>query len=367
MAFNTTRVGAPIDEIETPALLIDLDKFEANIERMARFFEGVTANLRPHAKTHKTPIIAHKQIAAGAHGITCAKLSEAEVMAKAGIRDILIANQIIGESKILRLMGLTRHTDIIVAVDNMQNAQDLSDAASACKTTLNTIIEVDVGMTRSGTRSLDDSVRLARALSTLPGLRFRGIMGYEGHTVYIPDLEKRRAEASKANHLLVETRDAIVGSGMPVEIVSAGGTGTYDIAGTCPGITEIQAGSYIMMDTKYQAVEGLRFEQALTLLATVISRPTKDRAVLDVGLKGITKEFGMPTIKEITGAEISHLSEEHAKVDLNNPSRDLKAGDKVELIPSHCCTTINLHDTYYGIRNGAVETVWDIAARGGFV
>ncbi len=367
VGFNNTRVGMPLDEIETPALIIDLDAMESNLATMSQFFESLTAKLRPHAKTHKCPVIAHKQIEAGAIGITCAKVSEAEVMINAGIKDVLIANQVIQRSKIQRLVGLARHSNVIVAVDNEQNAQDLSDAACSVGASLNTIIEVDVGMTRAGTRSVEESAALSRLISSLPGLRFKGIMGYEGHAQFIEDKEQRKDVVKVANELLIQHRDAILHTGIAVDLVSAGGTGSHDVAGVFPGITEIEAGSYVFMDARYKTIQGDQFKQALSLLTTVVSRPSKDRAVLDAGLKSVTKEFGTPPIKNLEGAGIIHLSEEHSKVELINPSKDLKVGDKVEIIPSHGCTTINLHDKYYGIRDGAVEAIWDIAARGAFI
>lgn len=367
MEFNKTRVGMTIDEIETPALLIDLDAMEANLAAMSEFFSKLPAKLRPHAKTHKCPAIAHKQLDAGAIGITCAKVSEAEVMINAGIKDVLIANQVVQKSKIERLVGLSRHSNAIVACDSPENARDLSAAARAFGARLNVIIEVDVGMTRAGTRSAAESVALARLLSSLPGLQFRGMMGYEGHTQFIEDAEERKRAIHEANAVLVSHRDAVQNDGIAVEIVSAGGTGSHDTAGVYPGITEIEAGSYVFMDARYNPIQGAKFKPALTLLSTVVSRPSKNRAVLDAGLKAITKEFGTPPIKDVEGAEIVHLSEEHAKVELSDASRDLRAGDKVQIIPSHGCTTINLHDKYYGIRNGVVEVVWDIAARGAFV
>jgi len=356
-------VGIHKWEIDTPALVIDLDAMERNIRRMADYFASRPAKLRPHAKTHKCPIIAHKQLDAGARGITCAKLGEAEVMAASGIKDILIANQIVGKEKISRLAALARHTDVIVAVDNPSNLRDLSEAACVFNSEIGVVVEVDVGMGRCGTRSTDETVSLSRLAESLKGIRFRGLMGYEGHCVFIQDRQERVDKCHLANRMLVEAAEAVRRAGLEVEIVSGGGTGTYDITGDYPGITEVEAGSYVLMDARYRGILQ-EFEPALTVLTTVVSRPTEDIAITDAGMKAVTSEFGMPVVKDVLGAEVIKLSEEHGKLQLAGDARDLKPGDKIELIPSHGCTTINLHDFYFAVRNERLEAVWSIAARG---
>ncbi len=350
-------------DIDTPALLIDIDKMERNIRAMADFFDGRPAGLRPHTKTHKCPVLAHKQLRAGARGVTCAKLGEAEVMAQAGISDILIANQIVGRQKIARLANLARHCDIMVAVETPDNAAELSSAAKAVGATIRVLIEVDVGMHRCGVRSPEAAVSLARALVKNPGLKFEGIMGYEGHVVMMPDFEDREKACLDSMQTLMGAKEAIEKDGIVVGIVSAGGTGTYNIAGAYPGVTEIQGGSYIVMDSKYRSVLQ-DFECALTLLTTVTSRPDKETAIIDAGMKTMTFEFGVPELLNRPGAEISFLSEEHGHLFLQDA--DPAVGEKLELIPSHCCTTINLHDRYYACRGDRLEAVWPIAARGKF-
>ncbi len=356
-------IGRHKSEIDTPALIIDLDAMERNIRRMADYFADRPAKLRPHTKTHKCPIVAHKQIAAGARGITCAKLGEAEVMASSGIKDILIANQIIGKEKIARLAALARHADVIVAVDDPANARDLSDAARVFGSEIGVVVEVDVGMGRCGTRTTGQTVSLARLLDSLEGLGFRGLMGYEGHCVFIQDRKDQVEKCHLANSMLVEAAEAVRRAGIEVEIVSGGGTGTYDITGSYPGVTEVEAGSYVFMDTRYLGVIG-GFEPALTVLATVISRPGKDVVITDAGMKTVTQEFGLPALKGVQGAELVKLSEEHGQIQLTGEAANLKPGDKVEFIPSHGCTTINLHDAYFAIRGDRLEAVWEIAARG---
>ncbi len=353
--------GVTTLEIDTPALCLDADALEHNIERMAAFFQQRPAALRPHCKTHKCPTIAWMQLRAGAIGITCAKLGEAEVMAQAGIRDILIANQIVGP-KIPRLIGLAAYSDVMVAVDDIANAQDLSAAACAAGATLRVLMEVDAGMDRCGVPPGEPSLALARQLVALPGLRFEGIMGYEGHAVMIPDPAERRAATEKAMGILVGVRDLLQDAGLPVGIVSAGGTGTYDVTGAYPGVTEVQAGSYATMDARYDTV-GVGFERALTVVARVISAPREDMVVIDAGLKTMTTEFGLPTLVHPEGWALQSLSEEHGKL-RREGGKPLRPGDVVTLVPSHGCTAINLHDAYVVTRDDRVIGEWPIAARG---
>jgi D-serine deaminase-like pyridoxal phosphate-dependent protein len=353
-----------IEDIETPALIVDLDKLERNIDRMARFSAESGVNIRPHAKTHKCPIIAHKQIDKGAIGITCAKLSEAEVMASAGIKNILIANQVVQRTKINRLASLVRLADVMVAVEDPGNIEDLDAAARAKGVTIPVVIEVDVGMNRCGSRSVEETLLLARKIAASPNLELRGLMGYEGHAVFIKDIEERRARCAEANDLLVKHKEALEDAGCEVSIVSAAGTGTYDLAGRNPGITEIEPGSYIFMDTRYGGIEGINFEQSLFVLTTVISKKGPSEAILDAGKKAVTEEFGLPRVAGAPGWELTKLAEEHGFIKATQPACELRVGDKVRLIPSHCCTTVNLHDMYYCCRGEFVEAVWDIAARG---
>jgi D-serine deaminase-like pyridoxal phosphate-dependent protein len=251
MTTPAALIGSWVEEIDTPALLLDLDSMERNITRMATAFRGLTAKLRPHAKTHKTPIIAHKQLAAGAIGITCAKLGEAEVMVEGGIRDILLANQIVGTHKISRLVSLARHADLIVAVDDGSNVQDLSQAAQATGVLLRVLVEVDIGMHRCGVAPGEPALSLAQQVEKAPGLQFAGLMGYEGHLVFVPNLEERVHRVHTDMQLLIDTVSFLESRGLPVGIVSAGGTGTAMITGRLPRITEIQAGSYVFMDGRY--------------------------------------------------------------------------------------------------------------------
>lgn len=353
----------PKYEIDTPALYIDLDLMEANIARMADHFAGLVAALRPHAKTHKCPILAHKQIEAGAIGVCCAKLGEAEVFAMAGIRDILITSQIIGVRKITRLVNLAGYTNVIVVVDDAANVANLDAAARAKGVRLRVLVEVDIGRGRCGTNPGEPTLELARTIMNCQGLKFEGLMGYEGHTVMIPDFNERKRKTEKSLKLLVDTKSLLEVDGIPVPIVSSGGTGTYMITGQYPGITEVQTGSYVTMDTQYRDKVGIDFNIAVSVLSTVISVVRPGVAIMDAGWKTLTTEFGLPKIYQPEGWELTALSEEHGFLrQIGGPA--LEPGDKVEIYPSHGCTTINLHDIYFAIRRGIVEAIWPIAARG---
>ncbi len=355
--------GVPVNEIDTPALLLDAELLEQNINKMAKYACLQKISLRPHVKTHKSPIIAQKQVQAGAIGVTCAKVSEAEVMAQSGIHEILIANQLVTIPKIEKLISLNNHCKVIVAVDHILNAEVLSRTALKRGVCLPVIIECNIGMNRCGTSKVEEAIKLAAGISKLRNLRMEGLMGYEGHTVFTTPKEERVKQCRKAVELLTAYKIALQRAGFPTEIVSAGGTGTYDITGTNKEVTELQVGSYATMDMRYKNT-GVEFHLALTLLCTVISRPTKQTAIIDAGLKSITNEFGLPAVRGIKKGVVVSLSEEHGKLQLSEDALDLRVGDKIELIPSHGCTTVNLHERYYVYRNGLLEATWPVAARG---
>jgi D-serine deaminase-like pyridoxal phosphate-dependent protein len=350
------------EQIETPALLIDLDILEWNIRTMADFMREKKVKLRPHFKTNKCPTIAYKQMSAGAKGITCAKLGEAEALVAAGIKDVLIANEIVDPIKIFRLAGLARgDARISVAVDNAENIADLSKGASKAGSTIYVLVEVDVGMKRCGVNTPEEVYLLAREIMGSEGLVFEGIQAYEGHLVYNTDIEARLKGVQEMIDKVSEIKAFLEQKGIPVNQISGAGTGTYNITGDNTIWTEIQAGSYVFMDTVYNQLR-LGFKNALTILATVIhKRP--GFAVTDAGLKVCTTEQGPPEIKGCPDIKIhEELSEEHGV--LVDGKDDLKYLQKIEYIPSHCCTTVNLHDQYYCVRNGLLEAIWPIAGRG---
>lgn len=355
--------GKALAEVDTPALLLDADALRANLDRMAAFFANRPSKLRPHFKSHKCTRIARLQMQAGAVGITCAKLGEAEVVVEAGIRGILIANQIVGRLKIARLVELAKRAEPIVAVDSVENVQMLSDAARAAGVTLGALVEVDIGMHRCGVQPGRPALELARRVASLPGLRFEGLQGYEGHVVDLRDEAERTEKTRAALASLVETRRLIEQSGLRVNIVSGGGTGTYTITGDYPGVDEVQAGSYAAMDWWYSDIRP-EFRQAMSILVTVISRPAPDLAIIDVGRKGVGAEFGPPRIKDLPGAEVARFgSEEHTAIRLRSAST-LGIGDRLEIIPSHGCTTSNLYREFIVHRKGTVMDIWPIEGSG---
>jgi len=351
-------------ETETPALLVDLDKLEKNVKKMADFFADKPCALRPHWKTPKTVEIAKMQLAAGAGGITCAKVSEAEVLVDAGIYDVLIANEVVGADKVLRLVDLNRIGDVKAAVDDPDQVKMISEAAAAAGVRVGLLVDVFVGLPRCGVKP-EDAAELAKTVDASPGVELRGVMGYEGHVVNMEDEDRRRAEAEKSMGMLTQAADSIRESGLPCEIVSGGGTGTYDISGVFPGVTEIQAGSYCLMDVKYGKL-GLGFEKAATILSSVCSRAPAlpGWTIIDAGMKVMTNEFGLPELIGVPGARLAMLSEEHGHLVAEGGEPDLKPGDKVELTPSHICTTVNLHELMYVVRGDEIAGVWEIKARG---
>jgi D-serine deaminase-like pyridoxal phosphate-dependent protein len=353
----------PFAPVDTPALLLDAGALKANIQWMAAFFAHRPCKLRPHFKSHKCTTIAKLQMKAGAVGITCAKLGEAEVVADAGIRNILIANQIVGPLKIHRLIELCRRADPMVAVDSIDNVKMLSENALAAGVRMGVLVEVDVGMGRCGVVPGQPALELARRVASSAGLRFEGLQGYEGHCVDLRD-ETERADKTRASlKALVETRRLIERSGLRVNLVSGGGTGTYTITGNCEGVDEVQAGSYAAMDWWYGDIRP-EFKQAMSILATVISRPRPNLVVIDVGRKGVGAEWGAPRVKNLPGSQVASFgSEEHMTISVPQDSA-IKIGDRLEIIPSHGCTTSNLYAEFIVHENGLLTGKWPIEGRG---
>jgi 3-hydroxy-D-aspartate aldolase len=357
--------GTPVEELDTPCIVIDLDIAEANIAKLQAAANEMGVDVRPHSKTNKSPYWARKQIDAGAIGICCAKVGEAEVMVDAGIPEIMIPNQVIGARKIARLVALARSARMIVAVEASENVVELSEAASDAGAELGVIVEVNVGMDRCGVDG-DGAVELAKQIDAAPGLRFDGLMGYEGHTVSERDYEVRKINAEKAMSILNGAANQIRETGLDVKLVSAAGTGTYNITGRVDGVTELQCGSYIFMDGDYLEVFN-DFGAALSVMGTVISRQKDEAAIVDMGLKSISVDRGLATVISPANAEVVSHSEEHTKIALNDANaRSLKVGDKVSVRPLHGDTTINLHEYYFGIRNGKLEAAIPIPGRGKF-
>ena len=364
-SVSQVPIGRDKFELDTPVLCIDLEAMDANIASMAEYMHSRGKQWRPHQKCHKTPAIAHKQLAAGAIGVTCAKVSDAEVMAAGGVFDILVANMIAGEQKWERVAALCRHARPIIACDHFAQVEPLAAICRKRGVECPMLIEVNIGLDRVGIRPGADTLALAEAIDRLDGVRLAGIMGYEGHLLQVPEAEGKREQIAEAMGILAETRRQIEAKGISCEIVSAGGTGSYQVTSDCDGITELQAGGGIFACPMYQdkcELSGL--EYSLSVLATVVSRPQKDRAVLDAGRKSHHPDFTMPLVKGRPDATVVRVSAEHCEVELTGESQNLKIGDKVELIPGYADFTTVMHEAFYGFRGNVLETVWPILGRG---
>jgi D-serine deaminase-like pyridoxal phosphate-dependent protein len=366
-----------LSEVDTPALIIDMDLAEKNIQTMHDFLAPKKCKLRAHTKIHKSPFLAYKEIAGGSSGITCAKLGEAEVMAQAGISDILIANEIVGKFKAQRLANLAKYCDVKVAVDDLGNARDISSAASTAGSEVGLVVDVNMsGGGTSGEKKLDGVLNrcgvptakagadLAVEITKLPNVRLRGVMGYEGGLVENPDAEESKAITRQALERLVSTKDAVEDRGIEVGLVSCGSSTSYKVAADTPGITEIQAGSYILMDT-YHHRYSPEFDYALWVEAQVISLPKPDRAILDAGGNAISGDAGLPQLRiKRDDMKIVELNAEHIHVETTGAI--LAREDRLQIVPSNIDTTTCLHDNYFVTRKGEVEMLVPVAARGKF-
>lgn len=364
-------IGRHLAELDTPALCIELDRMEANIRAMAGAHAQAGKSWRPHAKCHKSPAIAHQQLRVGAIGVTVAKVSEAEVFIHAGIPDVLIANMVVGRQKLERLAGLCRMGTPIVAVDHFAQAEALSDVCGRLGVRCRVILEVNLGLHRVGVRPGHDTQDLSRGVAGLAHVDLVGVMGYEGHLLTIADEAEKREKIASAMAILGETSDRFQRDGLCADIVSASGTGSYQITVHSPHITETQAGGGIFADPFYIEKCGVTgLAPALMVIATVVSRPTLERAVLDSGRKSIHPDIYPPRVvgvaggRRLTDAVNPILSAEHLALELGPDSQNLVIGDKVILIPGYCDHTNVLHNFFYGVRNEVVECIWPLTARG---
>lgn len=359
------------DEIPTPALLLDLDRFERNLTRMAAHVRAAGKHLRPHAKTHRCPDIAKLQVAAGALGVACAKLGEAEVMAGAGVRGLLITTEVVAPGGIRRLTRLVGGApDTMVVVDHPDNVRALAQAAAADGVTLDVLVDVHVGARRTGVEPGEPALALGRLAAEQRALRVRGLQGYAGQCAHVMGWAARREASHRAMAPLMDTRARFEGAGLPVEIVAGGSTGTYDIDLELAGLTELQAGSYCVMDLDYRRIGGRAseamtdFEMALTVVATVVS-VAADRVMVDAGLKAFATDRPFPPeAVERSGFEYGFAGDEHGRLTLTDPARAPKLGERIEFFPPHCDPTFNLYDRVHVVRGTTVEAVWDVAARG---
>lgn len=359
------RIGMAEGELETPVLVVDIDAMERNLARMMDTLAGTDVRLRPHLKTAKSPALAWKMIEAGAIGVCCAKISEAEVMANAGIRDILLTSEVAGAGKFDRLVALAKRLPDFKAVVDSDVAIDATAAIAADRgATVNLMIEVDVNTGRSGVTSADEALRLADRIRVLDGVQLVGLHGYAGHA-QVRAAEERETLNPLAMEVLRETIDLLEEHNHELHYISGGGTGSAALDTEAGVLNEVQAGSFLLMDRAYRDA-GLPFENALTCLSTIISRPSETRAVCDAGQKTLSRDSGPAEVIEPVGVTYLRGSDEHGNLEVDPAAiqSPVPVGTVLRLIPSHVCTTINLHDVMVGVRDGVVEAIWPVEARG---
>ena len=365
------RPGMAESEIQTPALVIDLDALERNLKKMQDLADRMGVRLRVHGKMHKSVDVAKRQIALGACGICCQKVSEAETFARGGITDILVSNQVRDPLKIDRLARLPKMgVRTIVCCDDIDNVAELDEAARRNGTELEVLVEVDCGAGRCGVSTVADALAIAKAIDAAAHLRFAGIQGYQGAMQHLETWQARKEAAEKAIALVAEVVEALKAEGLECGIVGGGGTGSYEFEGTSGIYNELQCGSYAFMDADYgrildkdgKRIDETEFENALFLLSSVMSHAKPDKAVVDAGLKAQSVDSGLPTVFGIEGVEYIKCSDEHGVI--ADPDGRLAINQRVRLVPGHIDPTCNVHDWYVGLRGGVVETLWPVSARG---
>lgn len=368
------QAGQSFDEIDTPALVLDLDAFERNLVAMAAYTQAHGIRLRPHAKTHKSPEIALRQIAHGAVGQCCQKVSEAEILVAGGVADVLVSNEVSGAAKLDRLARLARQARISLCVDHLDGVIEASEAAARHDVVLDILVEIDIGGRRCGAAPGEAAVRIAEAVARSNTLRFAGLQAYHGPAQHMRSIDERREAIERAGLLTRNTVERLGHAGLACGVVSGAGTGTYEIE-TASGIwSEIQAGSYVFMDADYarnRQADGApfrAFEHALFVLAGVMSKPVPDRAIVDAGHKAAAIDSGMPTPFRREGVVYTKPSDEHGVL-TGDPIALPHRGDRLLLVPGHCDPTVNLHDWYVCVRglhgpNAHVEALWPVAGRG---
>jgi D-serine deaminase-like pyridoxal phosphate-dependent protein len=365
----------PLGKVDTPALIIDLDAFERNLKRMADFAIGARVRLRPHAKTHKSPDIAARQIAMGAVGVCCQKVSEAEVLVDGGIGDVLVSNEVAGEAKLARLAALARKAKVGICIDDLANVGELEAAAANAGARLDVLVEIDVGGRRCGVAPGAPAARIAERVAGSAHLQFAGLQAYHGSAQHVREAAERRDQIVCAVACVKETLQALKAAGLEASTIAGGGTGTCEHEAASGVYNELQPGSYVFMDVDYarnKRADGALFdayEHALFVQATVMSAPAPERRILDAGLKALSVDSGMPAPWGLAGAGYQRPSDEHGVLDVSACTQRPSRGDKVLLVPGHCDPTVNLHDWFVGVRGigstaARVECLWPVAARG---
>ncbi|KAH7398704.1 hypothetical protein DE146DRAFT_655355 [Phaeosphaeria sp. MPI-PUGE-AT-0046c] len=360
-------IGDHISTLDTPSMLVDLDLMDSNITTLfARLPPHIS--IRPHLKTTKSHALASRLVAAGARGGCVAKLSEAEVLCALGFDDLLITCEVIGAPKVARLVELwAAHRRIRVVVDSEVGARAIQAEMDrqGCEGQMDVLIDLDVGLHRTGVQPGEPALELARVVSELRGMNLMGVQGYEGHLQHVHGLEERKGKCLESMRILVDTAEALRREGHSIDVVTTGGTGTAEFCASVDGVTEVQPGSFLFMDTDYRAAIGTTYSNSLTILSTVISMQGPRIVTIDAGLKSLTTDSGLAECKT-PGYKYGVLGDEHGSLEWEEGAegKALKIGDRVEMIPSHIDPTINLHDVYYAHRNGVIQEMWKVDTRG---
>ena len=366
--YTPAQIGMPLSDVDTPALILDMDAFEHNLKLLNDSLVGRGVKLRPHAKSHKCPEIALRQMALGAVGVCCQKVSEAEAMVDGGVNDVLIANEVVGAAKLKRLAALAKRARIAVCADHPENVTALDAAAHEAGVTLDVLVEVNVGANRCGIEPGEPAFNLAQQIHACKNLRFAGLQAYQGGAQHLRKTEERRTAIEAACEKVKHTTALLTQAGIPCERVTGAGTGTYMFEAASTVYNELQTGSYIFMDVDYAKNDwtesGIpRFEHSLFVWTTVMSCPASDRAIVDAGLKASSVDSGMPRVFDTPGVEYIKASDEHGVLKLSD-GVSLPLGHKLKLVPGHCDPTVNLYDHFVCVRGGCVEALWPITARG---
>ena len=363
------EIGMAEEDICTPALIIDLNAFEKNIRRMHDFIKDKNIRHRAHAKTHKSADISLFQIKhGGACGICCQKVSEAEALVAKGVKDVLVSNQIVDLRKIDRLAALAQRARIIICIDDLTNIENLSKAAQRHNVEIECLVEIDCGAGRCGVNPGEPVLELSKKITVAKNLSFSGLQAYQGSAQHIRNFYKRKAKIDDVVQEVADTIELLKNQGLECKIIGGGGTGTYYFEGASNVYNEIQCGSYIFMDADYQKIQDANgsfiseFENSLFIYASIISHTKPDVAICDAGLKAQSVDSGLPVIFGRDDVTYEQCSDEHGVI--SDPNSSLKLNDKIKLIPGHCDPTCNLHDWYVGVRNGKVECMWPVTARG---
>ena len=364
------EIGMPAEAVDTPALLLDLDALDRNLRRMADAAGDAGVRLRPHAKSHKCPMIAAKQMALGAVGVCCQKVSEAEAMIEGGVPDVLVTYEVVGAPKVRRLAALARHARVSVIADHPDQVAAYSRAAGELGATIAVMVDVYVGGPRTGVAPGRPALDLARRIAKAPGLRFGGLQAYNGAAQHIREFAERRAAYADYAAKVSETKQLLDDDGLACETISGSGTGTYMWEAESGVFTELQPGSYIFMDADYapnldedgRPWQG--FEHSLFILSTVINCRARDYAIVDAGTKAANIDTAMPLVCGHPGITYVATGDEHGKLEISHDAAPLSLGEKLRLIPGHCDPTVNLYDWIVCIRDATVEAVWPVAGRG---